>query len=310
MDRYSNDILSIHSSGNQLLLRSDLHFNFDRLDWTIFPYSSNCAFCALDPSGEVASQFHRRQLRPIEGVQPAYLFAAFARAIFPHLIPFLRNRVDKYLIGTEVGSRQTGGVKVEGQWCFHNFHRPGYRGRSNSPTKRDARSKKTVAAESKELHDNSGQPPWLSSNLVYEARSFSDSDRLFSDTKQRRMRPSRHPACDGPCTCQNLPPSPSPFDSGRNQHVVTGRAFNRCLSDHCHTRQELDRFDVIRAERLAIERARSDPGGSWEKELAWAKNPGAVEDVQRWYWVKGLEVPDSDEEHRSTDEEVDDGTVQ
>lgn len=83
MSSYSKDIKSIDSSGNLMLLRRDLHFTLDQLKWTIFPHGFHWVYYALDRSAELASQFHQRALRPIEGVRGEYLLAAFARAISP-----------------------------------------------------------------------------------------------------------------------------------------------------------------------------------------------------------------------------------
>lgn len=40
---------------------------------------------------------------------------------------------------------------------------------------------------------------------------------------------------------------------------------------------------------MIIERAKSDPKGLWEGQIEWAKCPTAIQDVDRWLWVKGQE---------------------
>ncbi|KAL8826391.1 MAG: hypothetical protein Q9170_007418 [Blastenia crenularia] len=272
MVQYTKDADSIDNSGNLLLLRKDLHFTLDRLEWTIFPPASNWVIYALDPSPEVASQFHLRHLRPIEGVDSAYLFAAFARAIFPYLNRFLRNRIGKYLIRTEVDPHQAEGAKSSGH--------PSKKGGPSTPAGSTTR---TAVAGLEEPQDSGA----LSSSLSRAA-----NDRQSSGNYQHRPHAFRNPALDGPCTCETLPPSPSSSDSGRDSPPVALKTFNRCLSDHCRTIQDLVRLNGIREEKLAIERARSDSKGSWERELAWAKDPAAVGDVNRWFWVKGFEVLD------------------
>lgn len=141
MPRYSKDSGSIDDSGNQLLLRRDLHFTFDRLEWIFFPHGSDWVYYALDGSVELASQFHQRTFQPIKGVRPHYLLAAFARAIFPGLNEFLRSRTDKYLYGIEAGIDDLGGKKMPGAWWFETFLPSGHRGRSASPKKRGSPSK-------------------------------------------------------------------------------------------------------------------------------------------------------------------------
>ncbi|KAL8739658.1 MAG: hypothetical protein Q9184_008576, partial [Pyrenodesmia sp. 2 TL-2023] len=118
MFEYSDDLRSINSAGNQLLLKCDLHRTHEQLKWVIFPHGQNYVYYALDSSVELAALYHQRALRPIHGVKSEYLLAAFARAIFPKLSEFLRSSVDKYLLGVEVGNEDsTKGVKKDGAWC-------------------------------------------------------------------------------------------------------------------------------------------------------------------------------------------------
>ncbi|KAL8944450.1 MAG: hypothetical protein Q9211_000592 [Gyalolechia sp. 1 TL-2023] len=316
MDRYSEDICSIDSSRNQLLLRKDIHFNMNRLDWTIFPYGSHWVFYALNNSPEIAAQFHSKALRPIEGVQPPYLLAAFARAVFPSLNQFLRSRTDKYLIGKEVSTDAAEGKKCSGQWCFDAFLPPGHRGRSASPTKRGSPTKSespskrqrngTAPAEPGHPQDNRNQSSSPLDIPEGKRDRSSGSNSLSSEGDQSRA-PKRwkskfhNTAFDGPCICKTLPPSPSATLSRRSsQDGVIQKPFNLCLSDHCRTRKDTDRLDRIRQERLATERARSDPEGLWEAEIEWAKDPAAIEDLDRWLWVRGQEVLDDDGEHIDT----------
>lgn len=100
---YSDDDESIDSTGNQLLLRVDVHRAYDQCKWVIFPSADRYVYHALD-SYELASLYHQRELRPIYGVRPEYILAAFARAIFPKLRRFLGTRMDKYLLLVEEGS--------------------------------------------------------------------------------------------------------------------------------------------------------------------------------------------------------------
>lgn len=103
MYNYSDDDESIDSTGNQLLLRVDVHRAYDQCKWVIFPSADRYVYHALD-SYELASLYHQRELRPIYGVRPEYILAAFARAIFPKLRRFLGTRMDKYLLLVEEGS--------------------------------------------------------------------------------------------------------------------------------------------------------------------------------------------------------------
>lgn len=315
MSSYSRDIKSIDSSGNLMLLRRDLHFTLDRLKWTIFPHGSQWVYYALDRSAELASQYHQRALRPIEGVRREYLLAAFARAIFPHLNQFLRSRTDKYLLGNVVGTDDLVGKKMSGQWCFENFLPPGHRGRSPtkraSPSKSESPTKKQrnpTAATSEQPYDLPDQSSSPLEPPNRKRRRSSDNISMSSDddkhcAPKRLMFKFPNPAFDGPCICQVLPQSrsASPSSHAHSDPVVV-QPRRTCVSDHCLVRADMDRLERIRQEKLATERTRSDPEGFWEEQLEWAKDPEAIQDVDRWLWIRGQEVLDEDGEHVDTKE--------
>ncbi|KAL8652537.1 MAG: hypothetical protein Q9210_002623 [Variospora velana] len=297
MFEYSNDVRSIHSAGNQLLLRCDLHRTHEQFKWVIFPNGQKYVYYALDGSVELASLYHQRELRPIHGLKPEYLLAAFARAIFPLLSEFLRSRIDKYLLGVDVGNEDsTTGAKMTGTWCAERFRLPG-RPRSTSPTKRESPSKEDGGSPRKKRRQ--AHKPLES---LGEGQRFSDSKDILSDTQitwKRRRGYYRDPRHDGPCICPTLPPSPSASSTAKKSfmnvdEILPTRHSRICLSDQCHTRSELDRLDQLRQETLKRERFISDPEGNWENHLEWAKDPLAVQDVHRWLWVQGQEVIDSD----------------
>ncbi|KAL9024170.1 MAG: hypothetical protein Q9196_006715 [Gyalolechia fulgens] len=303
MVQYSRDIKSIDSSANQMLLRKDLHFTHDRLKWTMFPHGSNWVYYALDSSDELASQYHQRALRPIEGVRREYLLAAFARAIFPWLNPFLRSGTDKYLMGQEVETDNLAG-KMAGELCFEQFLPPGHRGRNASPSKRQSPSKSQSPSKRKRTAITSPRPlqdcpdqPSLSPARKSKRGPSPDNDEHYFPPKRHGFK-FRDPAFDGPCTCEVLPPSGSATPSNHTNPVVVAlRPCTVCLSDHCLVRADEDRLERIRQEKLAAEREKSDPEGFWEEQLAWAKDPEAREDVDRWLWVRGGELLDKDGEH-------------
>lgn len=94
MSRYSDDVGSIDRSGNQLLLGKtsiSIRIGQTGLFFLMAPIGSST------PS--VTGPRLQKALRSIERVKPPYLQAAFARAILPYLIEFLRNPTNKYLIG-------------------------------------------------------------------------------------------------------------------------------------------------------------------------------------------------------------------
>ncbi|KAL8953876.1 MAG: hypothetical protein Q9222_000289 [Ikaeria aurantiellina] len=133
MDNHSDDAESLDSTGNQLLLRVDIHRAYDQFKWVIFPSADRYVYHALD-SYELASLHHQRELRPIHGV------SAFAQATFPKLRRFLGSRMYKYLLLVEEGSETPQPVKKLGNWCVDQFYPP-LRPRSASPTKRESPTK-------------------------------------------------------------------------------------------------------------------------------------------------------------------------
>lgn len=64
----------------------------------------------------------------------------------------------------------------------------------------------------------------------------------------------------------------------------------------------MDRLDRLRQEKLAAERLKSGTKGFWEEQVEWAKDPEAVQDVDRWLWVRGQKVFNEDGEHVDTQE--------
>ncbi|KAL8899314.1 MAG: hypothetical protein Q9207_006262 [Kuettlingeria erythrocarpa] len=298
MFEYSGDDGSINSAGNQLLLRCDLHRTHEQFKWVIFPNGQKYVYYALDGSVELASLYHQRELRPISGVKPEYLLAAFARAIFPKLSAFLRSRVDKYLLGVDVGNEDpTTGAKMDGASCAERFRLPG-RPRSNSPTKRGSPNKEDGGSPRKK-GCHVVEPL---ESLVKRRQSFSDNDDVLLDTRinpKRKKTGYRDPRHDGPCICPILLPSPSASSTSHefpkdDNGVLPAQPPRICLSDQCRTRLELSRLEQLRQRTLERERLLSDPKGTWQKHLEWARDPGAVQDVHRWLWVRGQEVIGSD----------------
>ncbi|KAI4112617.1 MAG: hypothetical protein LQ338_008290, partial [Usnochroma carphineum] len=295
MFEYSNDVRSINSAGNQLLLRCDLHRTHEQFKWVIFPHGHKYVYYALDSSVELASLYHQRELRPIHGVKPEYLLAAFARAIMPKLSEFLRSRVDKYLLGVDIGNEDPiTGVKVDGASCAERFRLPG-RPRSTSPTKRGSPSKEDGGSPRKK-----GRYAIEPLGSLRERQRSPGNDVLRLDTQialKRKKAGYRDPRRNGPCTCITLPPCPSAMSSlldvpKDDNAVLPTRPSRICLSGQCRTRSELNRLEQLRQETLKRERLLSDPKGTWGKHLEWARDPSAVQDIYRWLWVRGQEVAD------------------
>ncbi|KAL9595267.1 MAG: hypothetical protein Q9219_006543 [cf. Caloplaca sp. 3 TL-2023] len=302
MFEYSDDIRFIHSCGNQILLRCDLHRTYDQFKWVIFPHRLHYVYYALDGSIELASLYHQRELRSIRGVKAEYLLAAFARAIFPKLSEFLRSRIDKYLVGVSVSNHGPGGVLKDGAWCADHFRIPGS-SRNPSPTKRASPSKEGGESPRKRTcnenatGESSRKRSQPSSETVTSSPGASNSGGSASKRLKHGYRDPRHA---GPCTCLQLPQTPSASSicaesEESDIELLPPRASVFCLSDRCRNRIELNRLDRLRSAALQQQRSVSNPDGTWNQHLEWAKDPAAVQDVSRWLWVHGQELRNDDE---------------
>lgn len=308
MYEYSDDALNINSAGNQLLLRVDLHRTHEQFKWVIFPNGSQYVYYALE-SPELASLYHQRRLRSIDGVKSEYLLAAYARAILPKLREFLGTRTDKYLLLVGEDSDESLSVKKPGDWCVEQF-RPPVRPRSASPNKRGSPSKegspnkrpRNEAAISQHAPIPDDLSPSPGTQLLGKRRQASDADdpSLVSDDDnahpRKRLKP-RNPRYTGPCTCRPLPPSPpssSPKSKGVPSEPLPVTRPKICLSDNCRTRIDLERLDCLRQKHLEKERLASDPHQTWKAQLDWTNDPAAIQDVRRWLWVTGQDVVDDE----------------
>ncbi|KAL8936098.1 MAG: hypothetical protein Q9216_005108 [Gyalolechia sp. 2 TL-2023] len=298
MYNYSADLGSINSSSNQLLLRADLHITHENFQWVFFPNGQEWVYYAIDDSVELASLYHQRKVRALNGVKPEYLLAAFARAIFPRLGVFLKSPVDKYLLGVDVGNgNPVAGVKKDAAWCADRFRLPG-RPRTPSPTKRKSPSKgdggnpRKRVCDAFEFPESTGEDQQLTKN----DNDFSDASAAPENKRFRYRNPQR----DGPCICPALPPSPSlssSSDKPPRTYIPPAQPTTICMSDQCPARAERDRLERLRQETLKRERLTSDPEGTWEQHLEWAENdPTATRHPRRWFWVHGEEVWDDDGE--------------
>ncbi|KAI4190220.1 MAG: hypothetical protein L6R41_000926 [Letrouitia leprolyta] len=263
---YSTDLPSINSTGNQMLLRRDIHDAHEGFQWVVFPKGQKWAYYALDGSFELAAQFHQREVRPLLGIKSEYLLAAFARAIFPMLGPFLRSGVDRWLLGVKIESQNSNtGFKVDGEYCAERFALPG---RQPSPNKRKSPSKQDSPRKK-------GCEPLVAPILLEEV----------------------------PCTCPILRRSSSVSSNSDNSQnedpMITTQSWKVCMSSQCRNRAEFKHINQLRHEHLKSERLRSNPSGTWERHLEWMEDdPSAVRQPKRFFWVCGQDIfGPKDEEH-------------
>ncbi|KAK3045976.1 hypothetical protein LTR09_012502 [Extremus antarcticus] len=126
---------------NLLLLRQDLHFAWDRMDFSLLPkqntggsweWTLHAHTFSLD---ELHTLYHNRVLHPIKGVSRQFLFARFAWDIFPRLRNFLSAGANRRL-------KTSGGVAYFAPEELRSFCEGQGRNRSLSPKKGGSPSKR------------------------------------------------------------------------------------------------------------------------------------------------------------------------
>lgn len=130
--------MMLEDTANALLLRQDLHTQFDANKFVFVPKKgadtasiTSIVTHLLVPSRELRMLHHNVQLKPILNVHPAFLFARFALAIFRFSEPFLMGGVDRNILGVDGVPKM-----VSGNDCKKFTART----RSQSPVKKSKRT--------------------------------------------------------------------------------------------------------------------------------------------------------------------------
>jgi hypothetical protein len=170
-------------SSNALALRADLHSAFDKGMFVFVPkpISSPSSFVthALQQTSEIGPLFHNGTLLPVQGVQPEFLLARFAWAIFPFLAPFLSVGVERYLL--LVKDQASKPEAVPGDDCRRLAGDQGRssKSRSGSPRKRRAADipLESVEGISSESEDIGFFSSFSSGSPSFKYRRTSSSNR-------------------------------------------------------------------------------------------------------------------------------------
>jgi hypothetical protein len=238
MSRYHNSHFASRledDTANAMLLRADLHIDFDKPKFVFVPKSNPSAadksikFVThlLVESNEHEFLYHNHALQGLSQVSPELLFARLAWTIFPFLDDFLGYGLARHLsIAAKDGSSISKTRKVEPEKC-KEYNAKASRSRNPSPKKRGRR-------DGSPGEDEEPQPkrqrtlPFLSS----EDSTASPDNGSLPDTP----RDSRNPE--------------TPF-----------------LPPLCQGDQSIQK---LRRQWLHKERSRSDPDHTWEDEQKWA----------------------------------------
>ena len=231
------------------------------------------------------SLYHNRALRPNLGVKREYLLAGFARAMLPWLISFLRNGVNKYLIGTNINIEDPAGMEMQGDWCRDAFLPPDHRGRSATPQKDAGSQKKSSPGRRKraELRDYvssvESHPHFAADEQTYD-RHISSSSISISHPRTsasegldlfRTSKPARPtPLFVTSCKYIVLPPTPSASPPAHSDHFISTKRAT-CSSNECINGEEMKRHNALRQGALKEERMRSRVLYWWMAQTNWAK---------------------------------------
>jgi len=238
MSRYHNSHLTSRledDTANAILLRADLHIDFDKPKFVLLPKSnpssadSSTKFVThlLVESNEHEFLYHNRALQGISQVSPELLFARLAWTIFPFLDDFLRYGLARYLsIAARDGSSTSTARRVEPEKC-KEYSSKASRSRNPSPKKRGRRD---------------GSP----------------AEDAEPRTKRQR-------------TSLLLSSEDSTTSSGNGALPETPRYSSNRDTPFSHTLNEADvPINELKRHWLHKERSRSDPDHTWEAEEKWA----------------------------------------
>lgn len=225
----------LDDTANALLLREDLHTQFDANKFVIVPKmevgsagTASIVTHLLMPIRELGMLHHNVRLKPILNVRMEFLFARFALAIFRHFEQFLMGGVDRNILGMDGVPKM-----VSGNDCKKLTTRT----RSQSPTKK---SKRTLPDDNNDggLMDTDGQR---------------NHKRLRHD---QSFKSSGIETVEGP-----------PADTDPDIEAVTAS------EEEPRTPQpQRNQTRSLREEWLKNEQQRSDPENKWAQEQAWVES--------------------------------------
>lgn len=256
MSRYNGDTTLdsrhlIRDIGNAMLLRCDIHKQFDDRIFVFFPKAKDCVVLhMLAPTPDIGLLYHNTGLPKLK-CTPEFLFARFAWAIFPGLATFsFSNKPERFVGRASPITRQFSDGSMNSS---ADAQRQAAASRSNSP-KRRARSP-SINQDVEEVAHCSKSPLGLQTFSAPFEASKSLAHRQHQQhphTKRRRMSKTSYTPSD-PQNLKSCRSSPS-----RSQRPDPS---SRDISSHLktppvHTSSNLnsDYLEVMRERALALQR--------------------------------------------------------
>ncbi|KAF2023443.1 hypothetical protein EK21DRAFT_80903 [Setomelanomma holmii] len=283
MSRYNTgSTATLDDTPNALLLRADLHIAFDKPRVALVPKPAtdgNMRLVAhlLEYSPELEHLYHNRELHPT-AVGVDMLYARFAWSVFTLLDAFLECKIDRRLTLRASDARLADARGFVTAVNCEPFSSAVARRRSQSPKKR--KPDRDTVTEAQE----SAVPP-ISTSL--KRKSFAAAENLFSNfisAKRARRDPPLSASISDNASCSS-PLTPA--------YPPTNRSLSTLGPQSLRTLP----FQSLAQTSLELERQRSDPDGTWNKEHEWAQRVWDGEtltsgDVAQWLEAVGVDIRD------------------
>ena len=183
------------SPANRIRLKVDAHRLWDTYHFSIVPREVNTTTGELawftqmmTEDDELEEDWHSKQLQPLIGRAPEYLYARFAFDIFPRLINFLRGGQPRRLtVHPPNGARET---RVYSAAECAKFTQDQGRGRSASPTKR-SRSQTDGPDDGERLHGENDFASRHGNRSCSPSTSFDSAIGDMTHSEKRRALQTR-----------------------------------------------------------------------------------------------------------------------
>ncbi|KAL5316259.1 hypothetical protein ACEPPN_015304 [Leptodophora sp. 'Broadleaf-Isolate-01'] len=294
---------------NILLLRADLHINFDKPKFTFVPKSTpedpipQLVVHLVQKSEQYEDLYHNRTLLQSEEIAPQFLFARLAWTIFPFCEGFLTATTRRRLVlPNENTPGSTTTVWLDGDKVAElssTSQRSQSRKRGRGDTRNAEEEDQDIVTEQASQAQNPRRPtssqqqqgqfgftnakrrkrPRISRpSEVAEAqpRTTSSSSIPLPRTTSSQSPPHTSPS-SGTTKAQRLSPkylptaSPSsiPHPQTPSSESAPAHPYDSDNDDDASSNQTP--LDKLKAAALRDERARSDPDHTWESEEAWAR---------------------------------------
>jgi hypothetical protein len=222
---------------NAIALRSDIHLAFDDRKFVIVPKQSKWVIQFLGQTNSLGHEFHNTHIR-LKGVASQFLYARFARSIFPLLSSFLTAHVPRQLL-----VRLPNGQEASKAFTFEEI-KAGFvfRSRSASPRKRPMTNLEEGQFTMKRI---CRENDWSTSQVEnsYTATSLPSacsSESLTQPTPSRQDWIRMRRPTDLSLYCCNYEKAESAARAGTQGNVEWGGAY---LCDQCLGIEYLDDRD-------------------------------------------------------------------